>query len=101
MWNDIGKGDEVTIHDLSDYFENKLDLPRTAWNTFSLRPVCTNHHFGMLHMCGPEYIKVVFHMERATREQAEGDFKTNRHAVVNLALEFWQTGMQPEGYEEG
>lgn len=106
IWKDLGGKDKVNYKELGEYFKDKL-LAGTQikdWAGLVMRPICTNHHFGMLHMCGPEYVKVTFHMERLTwgdkppadpwrREHGSSEFLANRHSIVDLVLEFYAIGM--------
>ncbi|CAK0838269.1 unnamed protein product [Prorocentrum cordatum] len=74
---------------LLEFFRDRKDLIAHYTDTY-LDPICRNHHWGLMHACGPEYINVNFHIEQAhTNADANGQHsKTSRNAYIDVNLHF-------------
>eukprot|EP00746_Dinoflagellata_sp_MGD_P151270 gnl/MRDRNA2_/MRDRNA2_82903_c0_seq1.p1 gnl/MRDRNA2_/MRDRNA2_82903_c0~~gnl/MRDRNA2_/MRDRNA2_82903_c0_seq1.p1 ORF type:complete len:828 (+),score=129.70 gnl/MRDRNA2_/MRDRNA2_82903_c0_seq1:99-2582(+) len=69
-----------------------------------LRNICTNHHFGMLHMCGPEVIQVRWRVEKqiwSDEKMSKDRWKMRRHSVVEILTRFEQVGFDVEDAKDG
>eukprot|EP00746_Dinoflagellata_sp_MGD_P151272 gnl/MRDRNA2_/MRDRNA2_82903_c0_seq3.p1 gnl/MRDRNA2_/MRDRNA2_82903_c0~~gnl/MRDRNA2_/MRDRNA2_82903_c0_seq3.p1 ORF type:complete len:849 (+),score=152.49 gnl/MRDRNA2_/MRDRNA2_82903_c0_seq3:99-2645(+) len=105
---------------------NKLDKNKNGWGEYTelihlvqndkdgkifkddgyrgLRSICTNHHFGMFHMCGPEFIEIRWRIEKqiwSDEKISKTRWKMKRHSVIELLTRFEQVGFDVEDAKDG
>jgi len=75
--------DELAHHHTQEMLQN---LPQRLAQT------CRNHHWGMLPVCGPEWIKVQFHIENAHWDTHGKSGIYTRTAFADITLSFAAVG---------
>lgn len=94
LWDVIDRdhNGEASYEELIDFFRSQKQVFKNV-DTF-LDTVCRNHHWGMLPICGPEYISVNFHIENRNADTTNGTRAGTmyRNAMADVTIKFQQVG---------